>query len=433
MTQRTFDESRVRRRRDGKFAGYDAAAQTGRLDDADNDFAAGDGAAPGQEAEAGPFGIRADAAGVLGCEALAEEALMEVDRVGRDSDEARQILGELRYVLECEDPQELARVEHDSDWHLIRRCVALHPGTPPETLYGLATDRSELIKLEVARNPGANDETLAFLARTGTEEIKEGVAGNPSAPPDTLEELARDGYYMIRRAAAGNPATPPDALADRTGWQREDDQPTLLAIAGNPSAPPAALDHLAHQDDPEIQQATARNPAAPRDAITHLAGSGNIGVRALAARHPNATHRVLEELSRMRPEIRLGVASNPKTKPAILERLCYTTDPEILAAVAANPRTSPDTLSSVGGHPSRDDRTSVAVARNPQTPVDRLARMAGSKELGLLGERESSPVVREAAIEALAQRDSDEARDILERIAVTDTPAGRAARQALNG
>lgn len=78
----------------------------------------------------------------------------------------------------------------------VRRAVAAHPWTPPQTLRSLATQDDADTLLSVAFNPGAPIDLLADLAGRSAE-LALLVALNPDAPLEVLDALARDSDRLV--------------------------------------------------------------------------------------------------------------------------------------------------------------------------------------------------------------------------------------------
>ena len=94
--------------------------------------------------------------------------------------------------------------------HSVTLLLARNPGTPAESLEGLATSPDCRVLAAVARHPKVSPATLARLSASSEIEIRRGVASNPSASPEILELLSRDSDRGTRLGVASNRATPPE-------------------------------------------------------------------------------------------------------------------------------------------------------------------------------------------------------------------------------
>lgn len=78
-------------------------------------------------------------------------------------------------------------------------------------------------------------------------------------------------------------------------------------------------------------------------------------------------------------EIRLQIASNPDTPPAVLAYLARTASEKVLERIAENPRTPVNVLEVLAESPYA--RVRVAVAENADTPLEVLAKLVDDEHV----------------------------------------------------
>jgi len=115
-----------------------------------------------------------------------------------------------------EDLRTLAR---HGEWR-TREWVAMQDNCPTDVLEGLGMDASGDVRAAVAVHPGTPPETLRGMLHAVNPGL---VAGNPACPPDLVASLARHEVVWVRIQAAFNPKCPPALTLEVVGPVRPRD------------------------------------------------------------------------------------------------------------------------------------------------------------------------------------------------------------------
>ena len=308
----------------------------------------------------------------------------------------------------------LRRLVNDAE-RSVRSSLALNRAAPLECLSRLASDNEEVVRRAVASNKSTPPIELQTLAFDPVRQVVECVAGNPSTPNKVLEGLALDQSVDIRSAVASNPSTPPAALQKLA---LDQDVDIRSAVASNPSTPPATLQVLALDDTKNwrglvVRQAVAKNPHTDYKMLEALALDQDVAVRAAVAGNHAAPYALLERLStddestRDGPIVRLAVARNSSTQPAVLQALAlditkhWARGAVVRQAVAGNSHT-PDTVLS-GLSRDSDKLVLIAIAKNPATTKETLEALVTDKNMNVRAALAENPKTPLAALQRLAR------------------------------
>lgn len=297
----------------------------------------------------------------------------------------------------------------------VRSSLALNRAAPLECLSRLASDNEEVVRRAVASNKSTPKTELQALAFDPARQVVKCVAGNPATPNKVLEALALDQSVDIRSVVADNPSTPAAAL-QRLALDQDVD--IRSAVASNPSTPPATLQVLALDDTKNwrglvVRQAVAKNPHTDYKMLEALALDQDVEVRAAVAGNRAAPYALLERLStddestRDGPIVRLAVARNSSTQPAVLQALAlditkhWARGAVVRQAVAGNPNTPDSVLSGLSR--DTDKLVLVAVARNPATTKEALEALVTDKNMNVRAALAENPKTPLAALQRLAR------------------------------
>ncbi len=154
------------------------------------------------------------------------------------------------------------------------------------------------------------------------------------------------------------------------------------------------------------------------DAIIRVVGPATLDF--LCQRYPSAGRRATETISEARrldelsqdphEEVRMAVASNHATPPAVLGRLARDRNPEIRKAVTANPHISFALLEILAQDPSAAVRAEVA--RSPAIPPGILERLAQDPSRSVRHAVAKNPHINAPTLRILATSQNPHARKI---------------------
>lgn len=142
----------------------------------------------------------------------------------------------------------------------IRRDVAWHANTAPQTLVRLAGDEDKWVVWSVLRHPKTPEEVFDEQAASSRSIARQLVAESPRCPVEALRDLADDPDAAIRAAVAGNPHCPAGVLRELA---KDAEGPVRQIVAANSRCPRKVLGRLVLDDDPQVRQSAADNPRCP--------------------------------------------------------------------------------------------------------------------------------------------------------------------------
>ncbi|MFE4079246.1 hypothetical protein [Paenarthrobacter sp. YIM B13468] len=238
----------------------------------------------------------------------------------------------------------LRRLARSADEH-VRRAVAENTRTPSEAMKALSEDADSSIRAAAACNETLDLGLLEALAREDEPEVVASAARSVRLDPVLLGELLFHAHRSVRSAAYGNPATrPEDKLKAAAEWDR----------SWRESAPIRAdLEDMAASRRAEVRMQVASDPRTPPDILDLLGGE------------------------RRSARVRRAVAANPNTPATALALLAEDQDDEVREAVAFNGATPPEVLVELAG--SRMD-LALIVALNPDVPIGILDALVGDPD-----------------------------------------------------
>jgi hypothetical protein len=285
---------------------------------------------------------------------------------------------------------------------------------PLKRLYAIAQIGPESLPDSVIEQQAIADDPetprclLESLSCSEHFEIRLAVAVNPSTPSEILTQLAQEQQDWIQQAIAENPNTPPEVLT-QLATDSEQSVAVLEAIALHPETPLPILEHLVSSKYPRVTQA----------AIQNLYWATNLDPQwktlyhnRLASNSPDLPSHLSQKLENMAvhrdPEIRIKLATHPKTPPQILSQLAHDPDIEVRLALVNNPRT-PVTIFGEFIYPegaeqsSKGDRIQMEIARNTNTPSRLLRRLATHSDPRIRQEVAANPHTPPQCLVDLAQ------------------------------
>jgi hypothetical protein len=157
--------------------------------------------------------------------------------------------------------------------------------------------------------PAPSKDELARLARE---------AASAATAPDRLRQLALHDLPAIRKAAARNSKLPAESLVLLLGdaeWQVRYLAAQNSAVAAETAS--AAMEAMAHSDDPEHRRAAGRSDRTPVAVLIELAGDADGDCRMNAARNKRTPSEVARGLLEdPEPSVRLGALLHPSVQTA---------------------------------------------------------------------------------------------------------------------
>jgi len=175
---------------------------------------------------------------------------------------------------------------------VLRRAYSMYAQTDPKELDKGASDEEVLVRIAVANNRATTPDVLARLAADNDDCIFE-LANNPSTPVEILSRISHDCEEMIRADVASNPALP---VADIERLASDDDDCVRSGVAMNPATPSSTIDALARDSHGTIRKAVAACTTKV-DLLGRLAMDEDYSVRLAVAENPNTSPAVLENLA----------------------------------------------------------------------------------------------------------------------------------------
>lgn len=305
-----------------------------------------------------------DERGIHEPEAAIGQALHRVtSRLGLGTDIAPtegQLLTYLNLLLSAPDSDPVSWTITDDG--ALRLALAANPLIPTLTLATLANDPDPAIRLAVAQNPAAElnvrRSVLHGLVTEKDRTIRLSIARSTATAPEDQETLSGDGDVETLCAVASNPVTPTSLRATvLEALSTCGESSGELLVARSPDAPEHLFPALLKSIDQQVLVALSENIGVP-DSVRSAA---------------------LEKLADCdEPNVKLSVAKNRLTPPAVLVSLSKASDPKLLGVIAENPATPTETL----GHlaQSKDWFVRCGVAGNPSAPPSALLILAKDKD-----------------------------------------------------
>jgi Leucine rich repeat variant len=213
----------------------------------------------------------------------------------------------------------------------VRSTVASNRNLPLATLLQLADDPSSKVRSQLIHqqfNRSTPIEILAKLAQDPDSNIKMNIARNVNTPPEILAQLAfaEDPGGWISSSLVNNQNTSVETL-EYLGVERH------VVNAHNKKTPPNALaaqvDYALTMYDAEKNRIfefllrDLEGSQMPASSLVKLATNYESWIRARVASHRNTPAATLEQLSNDKSyePILWGIARNPNSPPALLEKL----------------------------------------------------------------------------------------------------------------
>ncbi len=164
---------------------------------------------------------------------------------------------------------------------IMRLSIAKSAYTPLKYLRKLSTDDDVRVRESVAMNDSCTTELLHMLSEDINPHVRYYVSTNPNTAVETLEVLADDNVNFVQGGVAENHNTPPHVLRylfthfnkinfldieiDTTNGVKIAEN-----IAANPNTPQDILDSLFLEKSPNIRAGLARNPKTSVEILSKL-------------------------------------------------------------------------------------------------------------------------------------------------------------------
>jgi hypothetical protein len=200
--------------------------------------------------------------------------------------------------------------------------LAANVGTPARILSWLASHHEPEIRALVARNRNALPETVWLLAKDYYQSVRLSIAEDLKADRSILKTLcddpsalvawrAKNTLYLLKAGArTGNnfatltPLTAADSSAkidlpghgSQSGALPDEELDFLKIIARSPSTPPRRLSELAKHARKEVRALVAENPNSPLQTLWDLSKDEDSGVKVKVAENYNCPIEIVEAL-----------------------------------------------------------------------------------------------------------------------------------------
>ncbi|MEV8517602.1 hypothetical protein [Dactylosporangium sp. NPDC051484] len=252
-----------------------------------------------------------------------------------------------------------------------------------------ASDDVEAVQA-VASNPTLPPNVVEILSHHAEAEVRATIAGRADLAAEQVAAFAADLYPAVRvvvatragltgEQVAALAADPDDAVRMAVATHAYVSEEERAVLDGNADLDPDQVLPWARSNNPRLRRRAAQRPDLPPDMVDLLAVDPDAEVRAnLALNHPGAPSELLlncylDDQSRTRL---LALPQFPRTG---LSRFADHADPHVRLLVARDPDTDPAVI----GHLTTDPHPWVrrVMARCPRLPTDRLTALLDDAEL----------------------------------------------------
>ena len=206
---------------------------------------------------------------------------------------------------------------HDLEWQEVTQ-----PDVSAGALAALGQSDAPRVRRQVARHPATPPETLELLVNDPDDEVRHGVVSREGPLAFVAQAvLAQDPSARIRKLLLRRPDVDPAALRVvlRASHQDED---ILVDLVRHRHATPELLSELAGMASTEVREAVARDPRTPDTVLEELAVDPQASVQRSLFRNPACTPALLRRLANHR-HLRLEVAHHARTDGPTLEYLAH--------------------------------------------------------------------------------------------------------------
>lgn len=264
----------------------------------------------------------------------------------------------------------------------IHHKIVRHPNTCASTLEKLAIDADQNLRLEVLKHPHASEDAISIVRFTegkltpnrtfwqklldnSNDFIRLLIAKNPDAPVDILEQsLINSNYnnYDVRLAVSGNPNSSPEIIErvlERTlkdfDYAKNRDK-IYLEIIRHPHTSVSSLEKLAIYGTKDIRYKLLKHPSASDylkyivlyahksflsppnpNLFSKFATVGNWKIRLQVAQDWNTPPAILNKLTKdENKKVRQAAASNPKITQKLIAKLAKDDDEYVRSGIASN-------------------------------------------------------------------------------------------------
>ena len=265
----------------------------------------------------------------------------------------------------------LSRLAKDKD---VVAKVAANQNTEPMILESLAKDTDESVRTNLGKNPKASSAILGELAKDQSSSVRRAVAENRNTSSLVQKELAIDESRWVRTSLAKNSGTDHAVLEILVN---DTEESVRSAVALNPSLSTALLEKLGKDKVDVVRSAVASNPNANASTLQALVLDAQKKVAWCAINNPNIPKSILLALSKhyKTKEVRLALATHPRTPIEVLNKLSKEDDVEIRTAAAGNTSLSLAHLKSML-HAGQSEAVLSALLLNPSSSLDLVTAIA---------------------------------------------------------
>ncbi|MFF9765841.1 hypothetical protein ACF1GT_04375 [Streptomyces sp. NPDC014636] len=261
-----------------------------------------------------------------------------------------------------------------------RATIALNPTLPPDAVVRLAADPDPKVRERIAGRAELRPAERRALVADPDPQVRRAAARHPRLGPDELRALAADPDPEVRLAVSVHPALSEEERAG-IDCRAPLDRRFGFHPASREPREPADLRRDALSGHPMLRRRAAREHTLPADLVARLAEDDDLGVRVLLAQnHPDAPAALLlRSFLEYTGEERERLPARPNFPRTGLARLAGHADPEVRVLAARDPRTAPAVVERLTRDP--DPGVRAALARHPNLPAHRLAELLADPEL----------------------------------------------------
>lgn len=284
-------------------------------------------------------------------------------------------------------PEDLLYSLSEDEYAAVRYQIAENPNTSLDLLCKLMNDKSDTVRMSVTGNPKATAEMLASIYKTNPYS-RESIVVHPNTPDELYFKLATDKDPDVRAVVARNPRSSPEIL---TALAKDKKDSVLLALSENPILPdeviklmtkkktltsilnhdyftdtrinkkilqeiikehisPDAFDHpnilpedlelYARSEDAKIRQKIAQHPNTPIDNLIDLLKDEDIRVSRAALENPAMPEQLvldyIDSIGATEPEVELSGLAVKTPSVAVQRKLMDFKNTKLCLALSKN-------------------------------------------------------------------------------------------------
>lgn len=226
------------------------------------------------------------------------------------------------------------------------------------------------LELQEAKNPDASPESLSALSLSDFPRVRKAVAAHFNTAPDTLLQLVSDSEEQIREAIVQREGSTHGELPAFIQHQLAKDASVTVRqlLAKRPDLDVSTMLMLANtpNEDEDVLELIVGHTNVTPEVLAELGRHTKAALRLLVARHACTPMPTLQQLARdMQEEVQMGVFKNPSRTPEVL--MILLSNPRLRVRVARDRRANGKILESLAYDPAyaRYLRMRAIVNRTP--------------------------------------------------------------------